>query len=343
MNHLKKRIIFIIPDIERFISGGNLYNQQLVEALAVLPNITVHWLRLEDMPLDKAALEEGIFLVDSLYLEEFSAWMVTKNADQLIYLIVHHLSSMYVEEEGKNIDKLIAAETQSLKDYDGFLATSSFTADYLRDKNLRQPIVVLPPITNKIVAIPSIRSESPIRIIMVANLLPRKGILPFLQILAHRSEAFAPAITIEIIGEFLLNKDYSAACQQLILAHTWLKERVYLRGVLPHKEVQQAYQQANLFISAAAFETFGMALQEAVVFGLPILAVKGGNTANHVVEGSNGFLFDSIELLVDKLIQLSHSSVARKQLLEGAARHRADYTVSAWSEHALQLVKHFSE
>ena len=44
-----------------------------------------------------------------------------------------------------------------------------------------------------------------------------------------------------------------------------------------------------------------MALQEAVAWKLPILAIKGGNTESHIQDGLNGYLFNTIKDLVQRL------------------------------------------
>ena len=336
-----RSIHFIIPDTTSFVSGGNLYNQRLLDALRKQLGLLINCLTIAEAPTNLRVLGKGIVFVDSLYLKEVADRLADKKIDQFFYLIVHHLPSMYSEKAEENTAAWMAKEVQLLNTYDGFLGTSDFTASYLKAKKLQQPVIVLPPIPKMSVSIPTIRLAAPLRILMVANLLPRKGILSFLKILAKKRASLRTDMIITIIGETNLNKAYASACWQLIATNNWLNERVQFRGALSPLEVQRAYQQANLFVSVAAFETFGMALQEAVVFGVPILVVKGGNSANHVEEGTNGFIFDTIDALVEKIIALQQSPQEMKQLMERAFRYTDKIPKTTWEHHAGQLIHFF--
>ena len=55
--------------------------------------------------------------------------------------------------------------------------------------------------------------------------------------------------------------------------------QIHFAGSLSREQVQEKLQTATLYLSTSSMETFGMALQEAKAFGLPILALKAGYTA----------------------------------------------------------------
>jgi glycosyltransferase involved in cell wall biosynthesis len=75
-------------------------------------------------------------------------------------------------------------------------------------------------------------------------------------------------------------------------------------------------------------ETFGMALQEARAYGLPILAVDGGYAREHLTHGVSGLLFDSAEALAHDLLALTRAPARLQTLFENAQRLRpaSDYT-----------------
>lgn len=333
-----RNIRFIIPEVNSFISGGNLYNQQLIKAIELvlgeaLPCITIHQLTEK-----RDLLEKGYFFIDSLYLDQFSHQLASKKTDQSFYLIVHHLASMYPQKEDQLNDKETLLELQQLKLYDGFLITSNYTRTYLRSKGLSQPILELPPVPNRATVLSSKRPPFPIKAIIVANLIPRKGILPFLTALGLLATEEEINGSIDIIGETSLDEKYALQCKKEINSNPFLRKLVTLKGPLPQEEVQRAFRSANLFISVSAFETFGMALQEAAIYGLPILAIKGGNIENHVEIGVNGYLFDHLEELLSTLLSLVKVPSKMTSLLLDSYSLSKRLSVGTWEERARLLI-----
>ncbi|MDX1409336.1 MAG: glycosyltransferase, partial [Saprospiraceae bacterium] len=68
---------------------------------------------------------------------------------------------------------------------------------------------------------------------------------------------------------------------------------VRLLGEQDDDTLLRYYRESNLFLSPSVFETFGMAIQEALMFGMPALVHAGGNSANHIREGLNGHVVHS--------------------------------------------------
>ena len=333
---------FIVPEVDSFISGGNLYNKRLIAALRNMEQLQVRCLSIEKVPPQIGLLEGTIFLVDSLYLHSFSQRLPTKRKDQPVYLIVHHLYSMY-PDESEDKEAQIAQEWKQLTLFDGFLVSSLFTARFLKARNFSQPCLILPPIPVIVNDGPKYdRDSSSLSAIIVANLIPRKGILPFLKLLKNRVEEQAVNLTITILGETSIDVNYSTACAQYINRHACLKRMVYIKGALSPAETAAYYQTSNLLISVSAFETFGMALQEAVFYGVPILALKGGNVENHIQEGENGYVFEQLSTLVVKLIHLVENPHLLASLESTAIAHQNLQMPDKWETHAEKLVRHLS-
>lgn len=337
-----KQLHFILPEVDSFISGGNLYNRYLLEAVAKMSNLSLSCFSIDKVPPSLSSLEGNFCIVDSLYLSDIAKRIATKRKEQIIYLLVHHLQSMY-PEEGLDEQELLLQELQQLSLFDGFIVTSQYTAQYLKKHKLFQPRVVLPPVPiveKKNNPIP--RTSTPINALIVANLIPRKGILPFLKMLKNRVAGEVLDITITIVGETSLDGAYSKACLQYVENANELQRIINIKGPLPPNEITTLYESSNLLISVAGFETFGMALQEAVCYGLPILALKGGNIENHIQEGKNGYVFEQLSDLVVKLIQLTKNPSLLANLLPSADALRNHQYPDNWKTQAKKLVSHLS-
>ena len=135
-------LTFIIPDYTSFISGGNRYNQQLITALQ---NEGVELLvkTIEAWRFSKTSLGKGIIFVDSLYLKETQELTNLERKETRFILIVHHLQSLFPPAGYTSQAWMEEQELSALQQYDGFLTTSQYTADYLKEQQLRQPLSLI--------------------------------------------------------------------------------------------------------------------------------------------------------------------------------------------------------
>ena len=309
---------FVVPDMYSLPSGGNRYNACLTEALSQIGAdvSAVEWETFVEQG------KAGIFWIDTLYMERW-ATNPSPKPGQIVGLLVHHLESLYPPQGVDSDAYFLKYEQVILQQFDAFLVTSRFTRDYLRERGFNEkPIIVVPPALHQI---PDIRisAESHLRALMVANLIERKGILELLRALAKRvGEVGEWSLT--VIGSEELEPEYAAACRQFVLGSPGLVKSVQFTGPLDHESVMEHFQSSNLFVSAAKMETYGMALQEAVAVGLPILALAGGHVQAHVKGGGNGYLFGNVEEMADRFVQLSHEEELRRKLVEGAAASKPD-------------------
>lgn len=329
-----KSIHFIIPDYTQFISGGNLYNQELINAMQQYGAWSIHLWTFEELQHQYKNLGTGLFIVDTLYLEEMKDILKRKKKGQKFHLLVHHLQSLYPPYGHSNLEWFIEKERPLLVPYDGFIVSSEYTATYLRRHRMKKPIVVIPPALSFIPKRIPLRKSKPIKAILAANVIERKGILPLLKILAQ--QPIDPKdFSLEIAGDLTMEKAYANTCLRLV-QDTPLKNYCRFLGPLSPNEIQKKYKKANLLIATSFFETYGMTLQEAVVWKLPILAIKGGNTAYHIENGLNGYLLDSTEDLVVRLNSLIKNQEWMGLLLKQIAQTKTKESYT-WKDAAKRL------
>jgi glycosyltransferase involved in cell wall biosynthesis len=326
-------LVFALPARSDELSGGNLYNEQLIRALARgdgargdgASGMTVSVMSVAECLARVERGTAGFYFIDSLNLEDFSSFPAAR-VEQHFGLMVHHLPSLEPGVEPANAG--LKLERATLPRFDAFLATSPFTAEFLRQRGYdsKKILTVLPApaVDVETSAVPS--PTPPFVFSMVGNLIPRKGTLEFFEWLAlHLDET--DRFCLELAGRSDLDPGYARACLQLAQGSK-LRSIVRYLGPVPHDRIAECYRRAAGFVSTSKMETFGMALQEASAYGLPILAVDGGYARHHFTPGDNGLLFESIEALAQELLALTRDPARMHELFENARRLRrsSDYT-----------------
>jgi hypothetical protein len=316
---------FLIPAPQRFRSGGNHYNQQLLRALRRLGIETAAAEEVSGLPGD------GPLFVDTLLAES------PLPPQRPRWLIVHHLRSLYPPKGWSSKAYFAEREAAQLRSFDGFLASSPFTAEYLRQSGLTQPCIVAEPGLSNPPSSP-LRNYDHIQGIMVANLVERKGVLPFLQQL--RDAGPWPNFQFRLFGEANLDKSYATECLSVLES---LEGIVQYEGARGHEAVLQAYYTANLLLSASFMETYGMALQEGAAHGLPLLLREGGHAARHA-EAGNGRVCKSIAEMISWL-QRWQADTSELQALGAVAHEQAAKRLRSWEDTARdfwqQLKQHY--
>ena len=91
-------------------------------------------------------------------------------------------------------------------------------------------------------------------------------------------------------------------------------DRVEIAGPVP--DIADAYRGADLLVSAALHEGFGMVMAEATAYGLPVVAVTAGG-AREAAVGAVTTALEPIDTLTDRL-----TDALRPLLVSRAARDR---------------------
>lgn len=322
------------------ISGGNLYNHFFLKALKA-NHWTVQQIELEQLQLNnKKEAVKKILIVDTLYLTQITPQIAKLKEEWYIILLVHHLESMYPPKNYSRNRYFQQKEQPTLQHFDAFLTTSHFTKDFLRDQQMKQSILVVPP---ALIYQPVIQKKSTEQIsaIMVANLVERKGILPFLQLLhTIDPQKYLGRLQIQLYGTDQIERDYAKTCLNFIEQHSAFKQTIHFHGAQPQASLHRAYQKANLFLSTAFMESFGMALQEAVAYQIPILALDRGNVGHHIEEGKNGFSYQELDSLCQQLVDLVENRNVLKGLIEGASTY-TPYVHYTWATAVKQFQDQF--
>lgn len=295
VGELQVKNIFVVPDSYQSPSGGNIYNRFLVNALKN------RGLNAESLPPDRAkrslhTKEKSVYWVDTLCVGFIDSVQKSKNRMDEIFLIVHHLRSLEPDLSREEYSQEYTKEQKVFDAVSGFLVTSPFTQNVLNERGLSgKPIFVVPPALS---IFPS-QTKKQVRGflgLMVSNLIPRKGILQFLEELG-KGVTEKDEFQIQIVGRFDIDPEYSQKCQAAAERNPILKKSVRFCGPASLTRLKKIYESSSIFISASKMETYGMALQEARSFRLPMLALDRGYVKAHISPGENGYVYRSIEEL----------------------------------------------
>ena len=332
MSPARGELGLVAPSLDGAATGGTLYNRELCAALAGAG------CELRVCSLDSVGLAELLgsarrLWVDSLYLDAVPE--LARRAACPVGLWLHYLPSFVALGRPARLGELSEPERRALSAADSFLVTSDFMREAL------EPLVATP---QKIYVVapggkgrlaPARESNGALRAVMLANVLPGKGIEPLLLGLAEELRP-SDQLRLSIAGSLELDPEYSERCQRLISQSPELAARVTLRGALSPAQAQLELAEADLLLSASVMESYGMALAEARVAGVPILAQAGGNAAAHVEPRAGGQLVATTHELAIACLELVRDPQRYRERISRARQHALP--ARDWSEAARELL-----
>lgn len=283
-------IYFICPDPAGFISGGNLFNLQILQGLATsgvrLTPLTIEsFSSLNMLPGDH-------LILDSIYLDKIPS-LGLNEVQCTKMILIHLLPSMVDHNKDPNIEKEV------LNGFDCILANSPFTRDYLLDMQVPENrIQIIQPF------IPIVPDGTPTqwnKTILVANWFPAKQIdLLIKQLVLHE---LPPDLMIRIYGDTEVDPSYFKFCQSIWEDFPRIKKHLSIERSVSPEKMHTIYKQTKCMVDLSSFETYGMAVAEAIVAGVSVLTLGKGHVKNLIGQGKC-LGCSHPEELVNRLIQL---------------------------------------
>jgi len=123
-----------------------------------------------------------------------------------------------------------------------------------------------------------------------------KGLDLLLQALSSIKSDF----TLHIGGKGKLMEDYKVMANELGIV-----AKCIFHGFVPHDEAPAFMKQLHFFVSASRFETFGIAMVEAMTCGLPVLATDSGGP-REFIQSENGVMVPhgNVEVLKKAILKM---------------------------------------
>ncbi len=157
-----------------------------------------------------------------------------------------------------------------------------------------------------------------VRLVTAMRLANRKRPVPMLRVL-RRVRDLVPAdvrLHLEILGD---GPDRGGV--ERFLDEHGMREWVSLPGRVPRSTLRDRYAAADVYLSPARLESFGIAALEARTAGLPVVARQGSGVGEFVADGVNGYLADDDDAMAAALARLATEPALRARMREHNLRH----------------------
>ncbi len=177
------------------------------------------------------------------------------------------------------------------------------------------PIAVLPNGVSPELWRPQRLPRDPRRVVVVSvmRLAGRKRPMPLLEMLRKAREQLPAEIRLEvkIIGDGPKRQQMSDYLQRHAMAD-W----VTLTGQLDQPSIRRIYDDADLYVSPATLESFGIAALEARCSGLPVIAFACTGVPDFIGHDRNGVLVADDDEMASAIVALAQATTARTALTE---------------------------
>lgn len=275
-------------EVEVISLAGGLYLKRLGDGLA--PGLCRRLLAGGfDVLIEDELCHPSLFLVNSRLRRR-------RGRDgPLLIALIHHVLCREPRRPWQN-QLLAIAERRFLASVDGFIHNSETTRQTVAALvGGRRPEVVAYPAGDRFgnplsAGVISERASQPgpLELLFLGMVIPRKGLLPLLQALAGIDRELW---RLSVVGSLDFDPGHVALARQRV-KDLDLSASVRFFGHIPDHQLVQVLGTSHLFCMPYAYEGFGIAILEAMAFGLPALGCRDGAAGETIVDGINGFLLD---------------------------------------------------
>lgn len=144
--------------------------------------------------------------------------------------------------------------------------------------------------------------------LLVGRLVEIKGFANFIKAWSNISAAYQNSIQALIVGDGEQRKELEGLITQLRI------NNIELVGAKNQEELAQYYAAADVFVFPSLIDVWGLVVNEALCFGLPVLASKFAGSSLGLIDGSSmGTLFDptNIDEFSDMLSRFASNPIPR--------------------------------
>ncbi|MHA1221722.1 MAG: glycosyltransferase family 4 protein [Candidatus Heimdallarchaeaceae archaeon] len=158
-----------------------------------------------------------------------------------------------------------------------------------RFKIEKDKVIFIPEGVSSNLCITSVYTEEPKNLLFIGRFEKQKGVLRVLEVFLKIKDEYEN-LKLTIVGRGKL-KSYI----DNYIKENSLEERVKVLTNIESSEIFRLYSQADLFLMPSNYESFGIAIAEAIASGVPTLATSQGGVTFYLENNKNGLLIDNVE------------------------------------------------
>jgi glycosyltransferase involved in cell wall biosynthesis len=275
---MNDEIAFVVPGRLNQLTGGYLFEQNIVEGLRERRRaVRVIELSATDPVANEAmiaAIPDGAkTVVDGLALTSLGEVVAAQVHRLRVIAFIHGPLAEETSLPPLAAQRAALREARLLSRVRGVLCPSRRTAAAVEGYGISsERIAVVSPGTARPKRPLRLR-RGPVRALLcVANVVPRKGHELLVDAMAQIADL---DWSLTCIGSLERHRATARAVRLKILA-TGLGQRITLAGEYSPKAVEGAYRKADAFVLPSFHEGYGMVYAEAMVHGLPVIATTAG-------------------------------------------------------------------
>jgi glycosyltransferase involved in cell wall biosynthesis len=336
-------LVFVVAGPLDQRTGGYLYDARIVDGLRGLGRdvrvveLPGDWPAPDDAARDAFAArlaecaDGAVVVVDGLVGGAAPGPIEAERERLRVVALVHHpLADEASGGRGElGAASLEAREARTLAAARGVIVTSAFTAERVAGLGATPArIRIVEPGTE---AVPRgggdarTRPDGPVELLCLGSVVPRKDQGALVRAL-ERMHAADPRLAwhCRMVGSVRRDPDYATGLVRAT-ADSTVHDRVEFMGELDDGALEEVWRGTDVFVSASRYEGYGMALTEAMVRGLPVVAVAGGAVRCTVPENVGVLVpCGDIDALADALRRVVSDGACRRALAARSEAHAGE-------------------
>lgn len=170
------------------------------------------------------------------------------------------------------------------------------------------------------------RNDKIFRVLFVGQLSQRKGIKYLLEAF---KQLRLPRAELILVGNIIGSGRGLSAYREIFTQ----------ANHVPHREVHEYYQRADIFVYPSLHEGSALATYEALASGLPVIATP--NCGSVVRDGVDGFIVPirDVEALKEKILFLYENRALREEMSRRARQRAEEFTWAAYQRRVAELFR----